>query len=177
MPLPGILMPSSTPVFQLAGHGAQWQSPFADIPMATGHRRKRRVSTIVPHIVPVSAVFSRQQMTDFHLWHRDTLLNGSRNFAARVKEQGAGMLWYDAAWVGMYEAVPWPGGYWRVSGDLLVTGDGQVEPPGPASFSSLVSVALTARGSLFVPVRFSSSVTVALIPSIRFHSAVTVDLE
>lgn len=177
MPLPGILMPSSMPVFQLADHNAQWQSPFVNFEMGTGHRRKRRVRTVMPQIYSVSALFTRQQMTDFHRWHRDTLRNGERKFAARVKEQGDGLLWYESAWVGMYQAVPLNGGYWRVSGDLLVTGDGQVEPPGAASFSSHVSVRLRARGSLFVPVRFGSSVTVALIPSLRFHSSVTVALE
>lgn len=177
MPLPGILMPSSTPVFQLANHNAKWQSPFINFEMSTGHRRKRRVRTIMPHVVTVSALFDRGQMTDFHRWHRDTLRNGERSFSARVKEQGDGLLWYESAWVGMYSAVPMNGGYWRVYGELLLTGEGQVEPPGPASFSSNVSVSLAARGSLFVPVRFGSSVTVALIPSIRFHSSVTIALE
>src|SRR5688572_953533 len=104
MPLPTLLMPAELPPFLIQGHGTQWDKPFADLPMHTGHWRKRRKWTRAEQRVSVSLFLERSEMTAFHAWHRDSLLSGQRFFAARVKAQGAGMLWYSAFFTRMYEA-------------------------------------------------------------------------
>lgn len=148
MPLPSILIPASC--YLLAGHGSQWQSVFADVAMTTGHMRKRRVVTERPQIVNVAMVLERDQMTEFHLWFRDTLRRGERHFSARVKEQGEGFLWYDAAWVQMYQATAMHLGRWRVEGQLLLTGTGREAAPVLGGFHGEASWALDGSGSFTV---------------------------
>ncbi len=177
MPLPSLTLPEGTPPFLIAGHAAQWQSPFADVPMGTGHRRKRRLCTSKPQIVSASLFLERAQMTAFHAWFRDSTRSGERKFSAQVKEQGAGMLWYEAAFVSMYQADALHLGRWVVNAQLILSGDGSLAPPSLGSFSAEITIALSGSGTLTVIKSFSAEVTIALVASIRFHAEVSIALE
>lgn len=177
MPLPSLTLPEGTPAWLVAGHAAQWQQPFADVAMGTGHRRKRRVCTRKPQIVSVSLFLTPAQTTAFHAWFRDSTRSGERKFSALVKEQGAGMLWYEAAFVGMYQAEALHLGRWVVNAQLILTGDGSETAPELGSFSAEVSIALSGSGTLTVIKSFSAEVTIPLMASTRFQSEVTIALE
>lgn len=166
MPLPGLLMPVELPPFLIEGHGARYGSVFAAVPMATGHRRLRRVCTIRPQVVPVSLLLERDEMTAFHAWFRDDLISGQRNFSARVKEQGDGQLWYEASWVSMYEATPLHKGRWRVGGELLLIGTGQVDEPSSSALSAEVRVQVLATASLSVSKKLAAEIVVAVAAEI-----------
>lgn len=173
--LPSILIPTSC--YLLAGHGSQWQSVFADVAMTTGHMRKRRVVTSRPQIVNVAMVLERDEMTEFHVWFRDTLRRGERHFAARVKDQGAGFLWYDAAWVQMYQATAMHLGRWRVEGQLILTGTGQEAGPVLGSFRGEAVFALGGSGSLTVVKRLRGEAVFALEASRRLRGEAVFALE
>jgi hypothetical protein len=162
MPLPTTLMPEGLPPFLIAGHADAITSPFTDVEMTTGHRRKRRVSSARPSVRNVSLFLERDQMTTFQRWFRDPLVSGQRHFSARVKNEGPGMLWFEAVFVGTYEAEALHFGRWIVRAQLYLVGDGQEDPPSLESFHSEVSIPLTGVGTLNVPKRFSSEVTIAL---------------
>lgn len=162
MPLPSLLMPAEVPAFLIAGHGSIYGSVFAPVAMATGHRRLRRVCTIRPQVVQVSLLLERDEMTAFHAWFRDDLVSGEREFAARVKDQGAGQLWYAAAWVGMYEAEALHKGRWRVAGELLLIGDGQATTPAGNEFAAEVTVPVLMSASLNVTKQLAAEIVVAV---------------
>lgn len=177
MPMPTILQPSTARCFLLAGHGTQWQSVFADVGMTTGHRRKRRVVTTRPQIANVAFIFERDAMSTFHLWHRDTLRRGERHFAARVKEQGAGFLWYDAAFLGMYSAPAMHLGRWRVEAQLILAGVGQVEAPTLGGFIGRAVFALDGDAHLTVSKLFRGRAVFALESSRRLRGRAVFALE
>lgn len=177
MPLPTILLPSNARCFLQEGHGTQWQSVFADVQMTTGHLRKRRVVTARPQIANVSLMLERDEMTSFHLWFRDTLRRGERHFAARVKEQGAGFLWYDAAWLEQYRATAMHFGRWLVEGQLILTGVGQVESPTLGAFRGEAVFALDGAGSLTVLKQFRGEAFFALTTSRSLRGEALFDLD
>ena len=175
--LPSLTLPEGTPAWLVAGHAAQWQQPFADVAMGTGHRRKRRLCTTKPQIVSVSIFLTAAQMTAFHAWFRDSTRSGERKFSTQVKEQGAGMLWYEAAFVGMYQAEALHLGRWVVNAQLILTGDGSATAPALGSFSAEVTIALSGVGTLTVIKSFSAEVTIPLMASTRFRAEVEIALE
>jgi len=177
MPLPTLLLPAAADCWLLAGHGAQWQTVFADVAMLTGHRRKRRVVTTRPQIANVALILERDEMTVFHAWFRDTLRRGERHFAARVKEQGPGFRWYDAAWLSQYTATAMHLGRWRVEGQLILAGVGQVDPPTLGAFAGGAVFALAGAANLLVLQQFHGSAVFALTISHRLRGGAVFALE
>lgn len=156
-------MPSILPPFLIAGHGALAGSPFANVAMTTGHRRKRRVCTVRPQVVSVSLFLEPAEATAFHAWHRDSLRSGERHFAARVKEQGAGQLWYDAFWLAMYQAEALHFGRWVITGQLQLRGDGQVGEPTLGGFHASVTLDLQGSAVLTVTKAFHATAELVLL--------------
>lgn len=177
MPLPGILLPAGLPCFLIQGHASQYQSPYADVPMTTGHARKRRVCTVRPQVVSVALFLERAEMAEFRTWFKDTLVSGERAFAAHVKDQGDGFLWYEATWVGMYQATALHKGRWRVEGQLLLSGDGEEEAPPLTSFQTEISIPLNGSGQLHVIKYFATEIDIPLVSSIIFSTEIEVALE
>ena len=177
MPLPQITLPPSLPPFLIAGHAAEWGSPFADIPMGTGHGRKRRVVTARPQIISVSLILERAQMTAFHLWFRDTLRSGQRRFSANVKEQGAGMLWYDAMWLQMPQWTAMHLGRWRVDGVLQARGDSSTVGPTLGLFSGGARIAFTGTARVSAANLFQGGARIALLKALRFEGGASIALE
>lgn len=177
MPLPGIFLPSSVRPFLVAAHATQWGSHFEDIPMGTGHMRKRRVCSSVSKVFDVSLLLERDEMADFRRWHWDTLRSGERSFSARVKNEGAGQLWYEAQFVGMYTARALHLGRWFVSAQLLLDGDGQEAAPTLGAFSAEMGMELLGTGRLSVPKIFAVEIVIPLMASIRFSAEFEIALE
>ena len=137
MSLPEITLPYGTPGFLAADHGVDERDVYAPVPNTTGHSRSRRVRTIAPRVVTVSLRLSQAQMTALDSWFEGPLKVGEREFSAEVANQGPGLVtvWWRASWVGPYTAEPKAGGFWNVSGSLLLTGDASTTGPPRTSMS------------------------------------------
>lgn len=177
MPLPGILLPSSLPPFLIAGHTSQYGSPYADVPMGTGDARKRRVCTVLPQLVSASLLLERDDMASFQRWFRDTIRSGERRFTANVKEQGQGMLWYEAQFAQMYHASALHLGRWRVDCNLWLFGAGELEAPFTGLLATRIDWALSGVGVLRVPIQLRTRIDFELQPSISLRTRITFSLE
>jgi hypothetical protein len=128
MTLPLITVPEGTPCFLAEGHGIDEDSVFAQVPFATGHSRARRVWSVTERLVSVSWLLEADEMAAVDEWFEDTLQAGAAEFAAQVKNVGAGLLWWRARWVS-FQTEMLHLGRGRVSGVLLLTGEGSVTGP------------------------------------------------
>ena len=129
MSLPSIVQPDGTPAFLADGHAIELVPVYARVGMAQGHTRTRRIVTEAPRRVDVSLMLvTRALMAAYDDWFESALQVGALSFAAQVKHQGPGALWWAAQWLGPYHAQPLPGGrVWRLSGRLLLSGKGQTD--------------------------------------------------
>jgi hypothetical protein len=90
----------------------------------------RRLFSGTERVVPVNWFLSQAHMTVFDDWFETTLKVGNEFFSLQVKDQGArGLLWWKAKWVAPYQASAVPGGYWKVSGNVRLFGQGSVIGP------------------------------------------------
>ncbi len=150
MSLPEILVPAGTPAFALDGLAVSPRTVYADVPMGTGHTRRRRSATIAPRIVNVGMVLDTDQMTTFDAWFESTLRVGSLPFTAELPNQGEGFLFWSATWLSPYLADPISNELWTVTGQLLLTGEGSATPPVSTSLALEFGAALTGTASLTV---------------------------
>lgn len=150
MALPELTTPPGTPPFRIAGHAIDPGSVYGEVPMGRGHGRKRRLWTTAPRTVEVSWRLTQAQMSAVHTWFEESLLVGSRTFAALVANQGPGLRWWEAKWVSPYKHKPMSGGRWVVTGQLRLTGEPSAEGPVPTSLRLEVGAALA--GSALVVV-------------------------
>lgn len=148
MALPGLTLPAGMPVFQLNGHGIRPTSVFGPFKPKSGHVRNRRLWTVGHRIVSVQMFVSENQTFLLEQWFEDVLLAGELEFAARVAEQGGtGLLWWTATWEGPPQYEPLPSGFWRVSGELRLTGTGSVSPPENSSLAAEFTATLNATAT------------------------------
>lgn len=144
MPLPEILAPAGTPVFKEAGHSHRRISIHRDVPMGTGHARKRQKYTTAYRIVTVEWFLRPNMELTVDAWFENDLAAGSREFAAAVARLGSrGLMWWTARWVSPMRWTPLQNGYWRVSGSLRLTGEGSLTPPETTSAAVEFGMALT----------------------------------
>lgn len=163
MALPEIRPPSGTPCFLAAGHAIAPQSVYADVQMRSGHLRRRRLFTTAPRIVSVSWLLEADQMAAVDTWFEDVLLAGERPFSAQVANQGPGLLWWTAQWVEPYQTEALHLGRWRVTGQLLLTGVGQVEDPYTPDMAVEFGAPLTSSAELTVITRLAVEFGAALL--------------
>ncbi len=129
----------------------------------------------MPRVVSVGLFLSRAQMLAFDNWFEDDLVVGERQFSARVANQGPGLLWWAAEWFDVPLSTPLHSGFWRVTGSLLLTGEGSVE--GPAITTAgvefraplLATAVLTFDGS--AAVEFGAALGMAALGDVEFGAA------
>lgn len=176
MALPELRPPTSVPCFLLAGHGATPNTIYADVTMRTGSPRRRRTCTTAPRVVTVAWVLEADAMAAVDAWFEDVLLAGEREFSARVKAIGPGLLWWTARWIEPYSAEALHLGRWRVTGQLLLTGEGQVEDPYSPDLAVEFGAALRGTAVLIVvpllAVEFGVEVVRSLALRVEFGAAV-----
>jgi hypothetical protein len=176
MALPELTLPDGTPQWVCDGHDIELTPMYADVGMRTGHDRRRRVYTTVPRTLGVSLILDRAQMLAIHDWFEGPLMAGQEWFAARVANQGPGLLWWKARFVEPYTAEVLSSQYWRFTAKLLLVGDGSSDGPYTAAMNAAVTVALSGSAVLTVPNDLSAAVTVALQMASNMSAAVTVAL-
>jgi len=162
MALPEILPPAGTPVFLAEGHGIEPQSVYADVQFGAGHSRRRRVWTRAPRVVSVSWLLEADEMAAVDDWFENTLLAGARKFSAQVANQGPGLLWWEAQWLEPYHAEAMHLGRWRVTGQLLLTGEGTPTKPYTPDMTVSFASALTGSASASIAATLALEILVPL---------------
>lgn len=176
MSLPGILVPDGIPAFALDGHGIEPGSPYADAPMLQGEARRRRLYTTAPSVAQVSATMDGASMAAFDQWFEEVLRAGELEFAAPIKAFGAaGAEYWRALWTEPYDAEPLHGGFWRVTGRLLLAGEPSAAPPIAGTLQVEFTVALAAAAvpttSVVLAVEFGAELAVATPLQAEFGAA------
>lgn len=162
MALPTITAPPGTPVFLAAGHQHVEDSAYAQVRPTTGHSRARRVWTTTERVVAVSWLLSASQMAAVDAWFEDDLEAGALEFAAQVANLGPGLLWYRARWIS-FETELLNLGRGRVSGTLLLIGEGTATPPETGALAAEISARLVSVPASFsVPVSLAAEISVPL---------------
>lgn len=148
MTLPLITLPSGTPDFQADAHGIETGDVFGSIRRRQGTSRRRRLFTIAPHRSPVDLFLDEEQVSAFHSWFEVDLVAGERHFSARIKRQGAGVLWWDSEWESPPRYEPLGNGKWRVAGVLILHGEGSETPPAVGALSMELRVPVFVNASI-----------------------------
>lgn len=176
--LPPITTPAGTPPFHAEGHGVEENSLYAQIASTTGHSRTRKRYTVTDRVVTVRWLLEPEQLTAVDAWYEDTLLAGTREWSARVRNQGSGpaLLWWRARWID-YEVELLALGRGLVSGRLLLKGEGQVDGPETGALHMEVSVSLLdIRSSVAVQAHLAMEVLVDLLQPLQLAMEIEVAL-
>lgn len=163
MALPELLLPAGTPPFLAEGHAVELLPVYADTAMRTGHARRRRIFTTSPRLVSVSLRLTPAQAAAFDAWFEGPLRVGTRPFTAIVANQGPGVRYWEATFEAPYEAEALPGGRWRVTAQLRLTGEGSATPPVPTSLVAATLVPMVGAAVITIPQRLVADSAVALI--------------
>lgn len=176
MALPELTLPAGTPAFS-ADHTIELVPLYADIPMATGHSRRRRVYTTVPRSVNVKLDVTNAQMLAIHDWFEGPLKAGALEFSAQVANQGPGLLWWRARFVEPYTADAHESGLsFFVNGKLLLTGTGSVVGPYVSAVGAVTSIALAGSATLTAPINLSADTLVGLLSTNPISAATVIAL-
>ena len=127
--LPTITVPAGVDAFLAEGHAIDEDSVYAQVPYATGHSRTRPLWTVSERVVPVSVFVEAEQLAAMDDWYENTLLAGAEPFAAEIRNQGPGTLWWRARWID-YQSEMLHSGCGLVSGTLFIVGNGHLAGPG-----------------------------------------------
>lgn len=162
MSLPGIIAPPGTPVFLAEGHQIAEDSVFAQVNFRSGHARSRRARTVPERVVSVSWFLEADQLADVESWFENDLQAGALQFAARVANQGPGLLYWTARWI-EFQTQMLPLGRGLVTGTLLLTGEGSETGPDLSELAAEVSVALAGAATATIPNELAAEVVIALV--------------
>jgi hypothetical protein len=177
MSLPGITAPPGTPVFLASGHTVSEDSVYRTVKYGTGHSRSRRVTTIAERIVTVQWFLEAGDMEAVDDWFENTLVAGTRMFAAQVANQDApGLLWWAARWISPPEYEMLHLGRAKLSGQLLLTGEGSVTGPDTTALAAEFEEALSANPILIptnasLAAEFEEALIVPLLFFVEFEEA------
>lgn len=175
--LPAIMVPSVAPVFLAEGHAIDEDSVYAQVDMKTGHSRARRVWTVTERVVTVMWLLPGPVMEVVDDWYENTLLAGELKFSARVRNQGPGMLWWAARWI-TYQTEMLPNGWGKVTGSVLLTGEGSSIPPSTGDLAMEIAVPLLSISeSLFGENSLAMEISVALLQPLEMAMEIVVALE
>lgn len=167
MALPELTLPDGTPAFLAEGHSIDLMAMYADVPMRTGHDRRRRVYTTVPRVVSVGLQVTAAQMLAIHAWYEGPLRAGAVEFSAQVANQGAGLLWWRARFVDTYTAEAGEAGAsFKVNARLLLTGAGSAIGPYTPYMQASAQIALSGSAVLTAPIDLAAASVIALLPTI-----------
>lgn len=175
MALPELTQPDGTPAFLAEGHTIELVPTYADVPVVTGHSRRRRVYTTTPRMVAVGLQLTAAQMLAWHLWFEGPLRAGTEWFSAQVANQGPGLLWWKARFLETYAAEAGEGGAsFKVSARLLLVGDGTATPPYVPQMQAAAQIALTGSVVLSVPLALQASMAIALQSTLLLRASVSI---
>lgn len=164
MTLPAITTPAGTPKFLASGHAVTEDSVYAPVRPATGHSRQRRVWTVTERVVAVEWFLEASLLPTVEDWFEQTLQAGARTFSVQLRNEGAApdMLWWEVRWV-TFQTEMMSLGRGRVSGQLMLFGEGSVLPPEFGLLAMEVALPLDdVPGPVFIPVVYGMEVQLPL---------------
>lgn len=132
MTLPTLTMPDSLPGWLCMPHDVSYGTPWADVAMATGAPRRRRVASGAAHVLEGALSLNPAQMQAFHDWFEDDLQAGALPFAARVLSPAYVQEWWHARFVEPPQLLPEAavgGVRWLVTAQLRLQGTASSEAP------------------------------------------------
>lgn len=177
MALPELTLPDGTPAFLADGHSIELTPMYADVPMRTGHDRRRRVYTTVPRMVNVGLQVTAAQMLALHNWFEGPLQAGVQWFSAQVANQGPGLLWWKARFAEPYTAdAGEAAASFRVSAKLLLVGQGSTTGPYSPYLQASTQIAFSGSAVLTSPNNLSAATVIALLPAITLSAATVIAL-
>lgn len=178
MALPLIFPPAGTPQFIVEGHSRTPEPVYDDVPMLVGHGRKQRVYTVAPQTVTVAWILDTPQMLAVDNWFEITLHVGDLTFTAQIGKVGMPTVEYwTAQWVEPYVAEPLPGGWWRVTGALLLTGAPTDARPSTGVIEQELFVDLLGSARVFGPSAIEQEIAIALGGARPIASEIRIDLD
>ena len=179
MSLPSITAPPGTPAFLVAGHAIEEDSVYAQVRPMIGHSRARRVWTVVERVVSVSWVLEAEQLEAVDDWFERALLVGSRDFAAEIMNQGAGArkLWWRAKWIAPFDVEMLHRGRGRVTGQLLLTGEGTEQAPTPALAMEIAIPLVGIAGRVVLPTDLAAEFRIGLTQRAELAMEIDIALE
>lgn len=124
-----VYVPTGIPPFLAEPHEQQARPLFANVDMAVGPARRRRLFTAVPNLVNVALELTEEQMAEFEEWMEYDLQACSLPFTAQIARLGQGLQYVVATWETMPQKVPSQVNDWRVVGTLRVSPWIEAEPP------------------------------------------------
>ena len=179
MALPELLQPAGTPCFLLAGHANAPDPLHDDFAVRQGHGRKRKVQTAAPRYVDVSIDMSPEEAEIYDDWFENALGVGNALFTAPIAPLGEGTRYWAAQWVGPPLWTPRAaavGLRWRLSGTLLLTGEGSDILPLGATLATEYVIALTGSGAITSGVTLATEYEIALIGAIPLMTEYLIEL-
>jgi hypothetical protein len=181
MTLPSIFPPAILPVFGAAEHGVAEGPTYGDLKRGRGLGRKRALYSGAPRLVSVVwPVLTEAQMLALDVWFEESIVVGETHWTAEIANQGPGQRFFEAVWPEPFRREPQPspqGTYWRVTGRLVIIGEGEAVRTDDFSLSGRVLVELTGDGGeLAVDFSLSGRATVALLPAIQLSGRVVIAL-
>lgn len=144
MPLPLVTAPPEAPEFLANGFSAGDDPVFSDVPVGTGHARRRRVYTLPLRTVRLRWLLEAGALAAVEDWYENALQAGALSWAARIADPSSpSLLWCEARWISFsIEMLHYGRGV--LSGELLLIGD--PTPTAPASYLLELSVSAALRG-------------------------------
>lgn len=152
--LPELVTPPDL-CFLIAGNPIVPQSIYDDFAPMIGHDRKRKVWTYAPRVVTVAAVLDEHPAQVVDDWFENILEVGASQFTTRVAELGPNSKYWAAEWVAppQWEAMALK--RWRISGQLLLTGHGEENPPATVTLALEFALPLSGSAAIFAPVELA----------------------
>ena len=179
MALPELLQPAGTPCFLLAGHANAPDPLHDDFAVRQGHGRKRKVQTAAPRYVEVSIDMSPEEAAIYDDWYENALGVGNALFTAPIAPLGEGTRYWTAQWVGPPLWTPRAAAHglrWRLSGTLLLTGEGSDTLPLGATLATEYVIALTGSAAITSGVTLATEYVIALIGELPLTTEYLVEL-
>lgn len=168
MALPPLRQPAGTPCYLVGGHGIEPDALHDDFDFAVGHGRKRKVQTTAPRYVDVGLDLSEEQAAAYDAWFENALVVGNGQFTAEIAKLGTATRFWAAQWVDppQWEPRAAAGGTrWRLTGRLLLTGEGSDTAPETGALGIEYIAHLTGSVSLASQVFFAMEYVVHLSAS------------
>lgn len=160
--LPEVLPPFDLP-FRAPGHGFADDAVYADVGVATGHGRKRRLFTASERSVDVSWLLGTAHAALVDTWFEDTLAAGSAYFSIQVQGQDSlDLLWWKARWLTPLTFEPRAGDVWLVSGTLKLFGSGSAAAPATTPLGCELRLPLYGNAELVVATSLGCEIALPL---------------
>lgn len=178
-------MPAGVPCFLLSGHAVEPDALHDSLDFMQGHGREVQLFTVAPRYAEVSLDLSEAQAGQVDEWMQTALVVLTAPWTAEIAPLGASSRYWAAQWVAPPAWSPRArkqadGSHstrWRLSGRLLLTGEGSDAKPLGGVLSTTYTIDLTGSVRISAAVALDTEYTVDLRSINALQTEYTIDLE